>query len=881
MPTTYIIYSDPNDGYLRSTNAVYSTAQNGSNLVVDNAGSNAFTGNNSDVYGIKYLYESFFSFDTSVITDTDEIIDATLTVYSGYPQNQSAQWGQQFLNYNWTAPLTTAAWRTQAQLQALKVSGLAANFDHLFSATPFTWRVTGRDSLVSSISKTAPTKFVTASNWMVDGFGYSTGVMENWIATGNTTNKPYLTVYTTALSTLNTVALATTSLPDGTVASLRSNGAATPVITVGYTPLNGSFTSIGTLNSAFAINIDTLNSLSMTSDPDGNFYILGTQFNAGNAVAAQAYVRTGPTTWDAKTPLTESMPQGNEQTIASTALTYMEGGTDGNDKPSIYALASRASGGNRPSFPYHVSGAGWTHDMSINVTNLKAGSGRLCHGAVNGFGSLTATGVPVMVDMVKIGPNLNACYVQRGKFGSTTVGGLHVIGMYNTGGIIKSVNSEYIPTGASKLVAISSSVFSHVFDNDGKVLSIRFYNDACQVLGETSIPAASFYGGVIGTQWAVHYDKIAKVVRIHYVAAAGATTLNRLDVSPTTYVGVSTAAVTTTFGAAGSTNMILRAAATTDERFVPIEGANKSSGGVLSTVVYNSTIGNIVPNAPALTTRQNFDATSAATFTWTPGDTNPADYQTKYQLEISRVSDSVVVYDSGAVTSLVPSHTLTANTLANAVNYRWRVRTYDVSNTAGAWSGYGTFTTAATGTLTITAPATDNLAGIETSSYTVTWNYVQSGGQTQAQMSIRVIRTSDSAVIHSIPMQPLMVTSYKINGLESGKEYRIEVSLINSAGITVPVVSRLITPNYSQPMTPTFDLSPKESYIDIVVVNPTPTGDRPEVVANDIYKRRSKAGAVDSDFKRIATVSNSSTYRDYAVKSGASYDYRVVGRTTL
>lgn len=877
--TTYIIYSDPNDGYIRSTNANIGTAYAGSNLVVDTTGNTLFTGMNNDVYGVKYVYEAFLSFDTSVITDTDEIVDATLTTYTGYPQNQIDAWGQQFLLYNWTAPLTTAAWRTPAQLKA---STLVCNNDYLFSATPFTTRVTGRDSLRANINKTAALKLVVAGNWTVEGLGYNSGVVENWIYSGNSTNKPYLTVYTTALNTMNSIGLATTVLPDGTTVSLRSNGAATPVITVGYTPLNGTFTSLGTLSNAFAINIDGVNSLSMTSDPAGNFYILGTQFNVGGSLAGQAWLRTGTTNvWTAKTPIYASMPQGNEQTIVSTALTYMEGGTDGNDKPAIYALAARGSGGNRPSFPYHVPGAGWTHDMSINVTNLKAGSGWLLHGAVNGFAYTTATGIPAFVDMVKIGPNLNATYVQRGKFGSTTVGGLHTIAMYNTGGIIKGWNTDYIDTGASKLVAVSSNVFAHVFDNEAKSLTIRFYNDKCQVLGETSILASSFYGGTIGTQWAVHYDKIAKVIRVHYVAAAGATTLNRFDVSPTTYVGVSVAAVTTAFGAAGSTNLFLRAAATTDERFVPIEGANKSSGGALSTVVYNSTIGNIAPSAPALVTRQNFDATSAATFTWKPGDTNPADYQTKYQLEISRVSDSVVVYDSGAVTSTTSSHALTANTLTNAVNYRWRVRTYDVSNTVGTWSGYGTFTTAATGTLTITAPATDNLAGIETSDYNIIWNYTQSGGQTQAQRRVRLIRTSDSAVIIDSGMQPILDSGYMLHSMESGKEYRAEVSLVNSAAISVPVVSRLITPNYSEPMTPTFDLSPKDSYIEVTITNPTPTGDRPEVIYNDIYKRRTKAGAVESDFKRIATVDNAATYRDYAVKSGASYDYRVIGRTTL
>lgn len=835
------------------------------------------TGLNSDGNGVKYIYQGFLSFDTSVITDTDEIVDATITQYSGYDLNQWVTWGQQFLAYDWGTTLAASAWRTQAQLASLP---LVANFDYLFASTPFTWRSTGRNTLRAAVNKTGVMKFVVASNWSVNGGSYTSGVLENWISSGNTTNKPYMTVYTTQLNTLNSVALATTTLSDGTSVSLRSDGgAAAPVISVGYTPLNGTWTSLGTLSSAFAINIDGPNSLSMTADPSGNFYLFGTTFNNGNSVTGQAWVRTGATTWAAKTPLSQAIPQGNEQDVVSTACTYMEGGQDGNDKPSIYALASRASGGNRPSFPNHVSGAGWTHDMSINDVNLRNGSGNLLYGAVNGFGGLTPTAVPVFVDMVKMDKNLNACYVARGKFGSTAVGGLHVIGFYNTGGIIKAINTEYIPTGASKLIAISPVVFAHVFDNNGEKLSIRFYNAAAQVLGETSILASAFYGGTVGTKWTAHFDKTANLLRVFYVAAAGSTTLDRFDVSPVTYVGTLTQAVTTAYGPAGSNNLIVRAAPNADERSVHITSGNIASNGALSTQVFNSTVGNLSPNAPALTTRSNFDATSAATFAWTPGDANPADYQTKYDLEVSRVSDSVVVYAPATVVSTISSASIPASTLVNGTNYRWRVRTYDVIGTAGAWSAYGTFTTAATGTLTITAPSADNQTGIDTSSYNVTWGYTQADGQTQAQRRVRVIRTSDSAVISDTTMQVNTTSNYTITGLESGKEYRIEVSLINSASITVPVVSRLITPNYSQPMTPTLDITPKDSYIQLTVVNPTPSGNRPEVLYNDIYKRASKAGAVASDFKRIAIVNNSATYRDYAIKSGASYDYYIVGRT--
>jgi hypothetical protein len=555
----------------------------------------------------------------------------------------------------------------------------------------------------------------------------------------------------------------------------------------------------------------------------------------------------------------------------------MKGGSDASDKPSIHVVLARGASGVNLDYRYHVSGAGYTQNAQIKPEVLLAGTGNFIAGA-NAFAP-AASSVPAFVDMVPVGNNLNACYVSRGKINNTVVGGIAMVQTYNQAGKFTAYNLDYVATGASQLVPVSDKVFAHVFDNGGLTLTVRFYNTQAQAIGEASMPKESFYGGVIGTQFAAYFDKTSNVVRVYYVDVTSSRTLSRFDVSPVTFSGVTTASVVTNLGAASAINTDLRISRTSDERRVLIEAASNAVG-VLSVASAYSTVGNLAPNAPVLTPRPNFDSTTAATFTWKFGDSNPSDTQTAYQLEISRVSDSVVVYDSGKVTSTAGSATLNASVIANAIDYRWRVRTYDVLDTVGAWSGYGTFSTAATGTLTITSPATDNVLGIETDDYFVTWNYTQSGGATQAQRRVRLIRTADSAVILDTTMQANTTPSYTIAGMESGKEYRVEVTVINSVSISTPVVTRLITPNYSEPMTPTTEISVGEAYVEVIVINPTPTGDRPEVVFNDIYKRRTKANSVDSDFIRIATIGNSSTYRDFAVKSETSYDYKIVARTS-
>lgn len=873
--TTYIIYADSNDGYLQSSNTNYTTAVAGSNLVMNNTATTVRVGQSkSPNTGTYWVYEGFWSFDTSVITDTEEIVDATINAHMGYSSNQSVFWDIEFRAHDWTAPLTTAQWKTRTTLATYPVR---ASFDIYSPSSAYKTVATGNDTLIQNISKTVATKFISVSSRHVAG-NVPTGIEEMNLWSSNSTGKPYLTVYTVAPNTLNSVSEASTTLPDGTTVSLRSDGSASNIVSVGYTPLNSStWTSLGQINASIQTFTDGQNALAITSDPAGNFYILGQRINTPGNLIGQAYKKTGPTTWVAQSPIEGPLPAGSGQTIRSIAAQYMKGGTDANDKPSIHVVLSRGASGIPMAWRYsHVSGSGYTQNAQIKPESLLAGTGKLIN-AANGFNP-AASAIPAFVDMIPLGDSHTVSYVQRGKIHNTVVGGLAVVRTYNQSGAFTAHNLDYVATGASQLVSISDKMFAHVFDENSLKLTVRFYNTAAQVVGEVSVPKDSFYGGVIGTQFAAYYDKTSNVVRLYYVDVTSSRTLSRVDISPVTFEAVTNSAVITNLGPASSLNTDLRISRTSDERRVMIEAANNAAG-VLSVATAYSTVGNIAPSAPVLTVRPNFDATSAASFTWKFGDANPADAQTAYQLEISRVSDSVVVHDTGKMISTSSTHTVAANVMANAVNYRWRVRTYDTLDTAGTWSDYGTFTTSATGTLTITSPSSDNLTGIETDDYLVEWSYVQAGGATQTQRRVRLIRTSDNTVLLDTGMQASTVPSYQITGMESGKTYRVEVTVINSAAITTPVVTRLISPYYSEPMTPTAEINIGDSFIEITVVNPAPTGDRPEVAFNDIYKRRTKAGSVDSDFVRIATVANSATYRDYAIKAGTSYDYYIIGRT--
>lgn len=880
--TTYLIYSDPNDGEIQSYAPTYASARAKTGTVnVNTSNTYARTGQNIDNAGNKYVYESFWSFDTSVIASTDRILDAMVTVYSGWTaSNQSISWGQHFHTVNWAAPVTSSSW---VDPNTLNDSNLAFGYNLLTLNTPYTTKYTAKDNLIASINRSGPSKYVGISD-QTKGNLAPNGAQEIWTYTAETTNKPCLTVYTSTPSVLNTVGNASVSLADGTTISLRSDGSTSPTVTAGYIAMaTGSvWTPIGTIDPSFSTNIHSRNSIALTADPAGNFYVIGVKTGTTGSLVGQAFVRTGTTNaWTANTALTQSIPAGNFSTIRAIAATYVVGGTNSIDLPSIYVITARGGAGIRPEIPYHVGGAGWAQDMTLNPANLLAGTGYLLNGATNQYAPNTQVGLPVMVDMVPMSNSLNAVYVQRGQFGATTVGGISTMSIYNGAGTIISTNSTYEATGASQLIAVSPTVFCHVFDSGGSQLKVRFYNNKSQILGEAFIPASSFYGGVIGSQFDGFYDKQAGLVRVYYVDASAATTISRIDVSPVTFNLVSTSSELTAISAGGTTNPVLRVPTgpSVDERRIALDSNTVgASAAVVSNTTSFSTVGNVIPSASSLVVHPNFDATFATTFLWAFSDPNKADTQTKFDIEFSKASDGTVVLAPATIVSTLSSYTLAASALTNGVNYRWRVRTYDVLGTAGTWSGYGTFTTAATGNTVITTPATDNMTtGNDVSSYNIAWTYTGSN-VTQAQRQVKVTRTSDNVVVSDTTMQVNTTANYTISGLESGKQYRVDVTLINSSSITVPTVSRYISPNYSQPMTPVITVSPNVAYNLVQVVNPTPSGIRPEVLYNDLYRRNTNDPT--SQWVRIAILGNGAAYWDYAVKSSFAYDYYVVGRTS-
>lgn len=653
-------------------------------------------------------------------------------------------------------------------------------------------------------------------------------------------------------------------LADGKQVELRSDGAATPTITLGYTLFGSgsSFVAIATLPTGAGANQFGVSGgprgLALVADPAGNLYVIGPQGSNGSALLIKRYARSAPTAWAASGELAQSLASTGDAIVA-VAASYV----DDPGVKSIFVLARRAG----------TVGAGALSYATLALANIAASAGAafIASGSDPAWLSAPPSGAPINSGVVDVAP-----LVAGGSRLAILANGFAVVDVDDgiVTGVSKSTAGTAVAGPWARVIGVNSTTFATLTAVAG-ALSWTFYGATGALLGSGSYAGANALGGAFLSQWAAFYDRVTSLVTVHYVADDSARKLEAIDISPITYAATAAVVLTSALGAASSTNGTLRdPVGPVDERRILVAAANLLTG-TKSTAVYADLSGNIAPSAPSLVDEVGYDATTARVFSWAFADPNPADTQTAYEFVIERVSDGVAIVSTGKVSSATSSRSVAGATLTNGVNCRWRVRTYDVLDVVSAWSSYDTFSTAATGTLTITNPASNNPPGLEVSSLLIEWTYAQANGYVQTQRRVRVVRISDSVVLSDSTMQATTTQNYTVTALPTDEPVRIEVSIVTNAPGTPTIgpVNRTLTTSYGMPMTPAILLAVGESYIEISVTNPAPSGSRPEVVQNDVERRLAGIGS----FIRIAIIGHDGIYRDHAVKSGASYEYRVKG----
>lgn len=116
--TVSTFYADADDGYVQRSDADYADAMSGTPTFETSPDTSAEldVGQASDSGYL--LAQAFLAFDLSGLDDDQVISSAVLSVWLGFDQTTD-DFVAEAREYNWATPLTTAAWRTGAQLSAL------------------------------------------------------------------------------------------------------------------------------------------------------------------------------------------------------------------------------------------------------------------------------------------------------------------------------------------------------------------------------------------------------------------------------------------------------------------------------------------------------------------------------------------------------------------------------------------------------------------------------------------------------------------------------------------------------------------------------------------------------------------------------------------
>jgi hypothetical protein len=160
-----VVYSASGDGYIESGNATYATMLAGSALSADNTDQLRF-GQMLEA-GVYYGFQAFFDFDTSALGAGATISAAVLDLFLN-DDDDATDHVQTVAAYDWSSGgLTTADWRTNAQLSAMTdVATLTAST--AVSAQYYSFSDTG-PGLASVINTTGHTYLIGYSNRLKAG----------------------------------------------------------------------------------------------------------------------------------------------------------------------------------------------------------------------------------------------------------------------------------------------------------------------------------------------------------------------------------------------------------------------------------------------------------------------------------------------------------------------------------------------------------------------------------------------------------------------------------------------------------------------------------------------------------------------------------------
>lgn len=817
------------DGYLYQTNASWANVQAGTGSTSVYTTTTSLEWGTSLSAGTYKNSEAFMSFTYSLVSGED-VVSASLRATAVSALNTGVSRQLNMYEYDFGATLDSSDYRTSTWVSSATLLGGYENAQNAGTQR----MIMGSDNLTSRVATdTSPLRVVVVSS----RFTSSTPSVDETASfsaserTG-TSNDPALVWLSTPQHAHQNVLGAQVRLSSGAWAYLVSDGAATPTITLQYRTPEDTTSTIATIPTGSSTTDFTvqgsLQALALARDSSDNLYVAGRGYST-SVLAVKGYTKGAGATWTPATMCTVSMPTYTASITNVAATWHNVGGTYG----TLVVFTARRNG-NTDSVQYH----------QISYALMA------CSNILSGTSTATVAGaIPALVPYWGVVANVDGTgldvqapsdattrgYVMSWSHAITHGDLLHNAARYTLSADGTSISSQAIssydvwsdqnPAGKIRILAISNTLFAVVtidsLDGWGPTIQVlqnvgtssTFSELAYVTLDGTvaTLPSASTLAVTVA--WDALYDNVENTIWFYYTDVGDASKIYRTSVSLNTWL------------ANGDEVLVVDSAATTIDSIRVERNARSGDDNVLVTYTEDTTSYyvidslNAAPTAPTLTPHASFDADVDTTFEWTFNDPNTYDSQSAYQLQVVDVSDSSVDVDTGKVVLSTESHVVTGGSLGNEKSFQWRVRTYDQDDAVSPWSTYGTFSTSASGTVTVIDPATDNQAGIYTSDYTVEWSVA---GTTQADYRVVVTRTDTSEELLNTGWVTSTDTTYSVTGMLSDIEYQVAITVRDALLIESGTGTRLITPSYSNPEEPTCTATAfsDSGYILVSVTNP-------------------------------------------------------------
>jgi hypothetical protein len=830
--------ANTNDVAMDSQSSTYSNARagTGSTPTGDSSDTTA-PGVGQHKVSLYHCYETLMAFGFTAVAATQLLVSSFLDIrFAAFEGSVDRDHEYREFDFG-TTPDVPGDFRAGSLLSGFPLLGTVKGVNSGYTAYyPY---VAGSKILHDRImTGTTPLRTILSSSRMrlanvPTGAERATTVMANY---GDSGYRPKLVMKTLTNSRLARIGGSSAQLSDGTHVCLTWDGSTLKLVHSPDGTTNNDIDSgidVGTGANQFDMTTAGWQTTSLCVEDTDSIWVVGKAGNAANSIVVRGYDKTpGSYAWTEKSPRQMAMPayefaENADVPINNLAVTWNKTSNRGH----LMVIGSHRQGSGDAASTFYAT---------ISCLNTAQGTGTFIASSdidpsffelntdeaigtrpVNDTGNCMdvwgdgLNGYAVIADgTMGVNNDPTTGYVAIGKYTLNTVGQYVSHKAFGRRQIVASKEIE--PETKAKIVPLDAGRIAVCFGGE-----IRVYSTSGSYLGGADYKAISSFNAATTVAHDYIYDKASGSVWFYYIDAAVATrTLKRNAFSLTSYSFTATGSevsVSTTVGAASSTNPSIRLPrGRTNERKIRVDVGNITSGGTHSMIALADSL-NVAPFAPTLTLKSNFNASNPATFNWTFSDANTADFQTAFQLQIIDASDSSVDHDTGKVSSLYSTYTLSAGVLTNGKNYQWKVRVYDANDVVSAtYSSLGTFSTLSSSITTVTVPAADNPADALSSSYTISWS---STVLTQAKYRVVLINTQTGTTILNTGFVVSVATSYTLTGLEDGVQYRVEVTIRNSIDTESSPGIRYITPNYVEPAKPVVSPSVGDSYIELAIGN--------------------------------------------------------------